>query len=111
MTAPTPEPLPGLEDLAGRRPAALEKAVRRTIAALSSSGRVTEADAARTALALTMADIITAKRASGRMSTIGMDAKVLMDLLDGLVGEAGGVDGELASALEEWAKADAGTAD
>lgn len=97
-----PIPLPGLESVDGRPPSPLESAIRRTIAALDGQSRLGEKDAARLQLALTMAGVIDAKRASGRMSTVGMDAKVLVDLLEGIVGDAETVDDDLRQALTEW---------
>lgn len=97
-----PIPLPGLESVSGQPHSPLAEAIRRTISALDGQARLGEKDAARLQLALTMADVIDAKRASGRMSTIGMDAKVLVDLLEGIVGDAESVDDDLKRALAEW---------
>lgn len=95
-------PLPGLE-LPPAPPSVLEAAVRRTLHALDAAGALNEANAARTALAIELAQVITTKRQSGRASTVGMDARVLMDLLDQLSPvEEGGVDSELRRALEAW---------
>ncbi len=108
MTTPTPEPLPGLAELDQAHvdhatPLAL--AIRRTVTALDAAGHVAEKDAARLQLALTMADIIDAKQRSGRLSTVGMDARVLMDLLDGIVGDAEGIDDQLQDAIAAWSAA------
>lgn len=97
-----PEPLPGLEPPA-RPPAALELAVRRTIAELHSRGYVDESSAARTALALELSQIITDKRTSGRTSTVGNDARVLVELLDKLLPAETGVDARLKQAMDQWA--------
>ncbi len=100
-----PEPLPGLEDLGERehlQASNVEKAVRRSIAALEQMDLVDEIDAARLALALELADIIAIKKRTGRMSTVGNDARVLVDLLDKLLPEASEVDEMLRRAMEEW---------
>jgi hypothetical protein len=96
-------PLPGLEP-AVKAAGDLAAAVRRSIAALNDEGLVAERDAARLALALEMADIIEIKKSSGRMSTVGNDARVLVDLLDKLLPEATETDQRLADAMEEWAR-------
>lgn len=106
MTTPTPEPLPGLDDLdpaaqAGVSP--LHRAIRRTVRELDEAGHVKAADAARLQLALTMADIIEAKQRSGRLSTVGNDARVLMELLTGLLEDAAQVDDDLRDAMAAWA--------
>lgn len=100
----SPEPLPGLEP---ERPSAsaLEVAVRRTIAALNAAGHIVESSAARCALAIELAQIISDKRRSGRTSTVGNDARVLVELLDDLLPEDTGADAALSSAMEEWTKA------
>lgn len=100
----TADPLPGLEPLE-RPPSALEKAVRRTIAALHALGHVTETSAARCALAIELAQIITDKRQSGRTSTVGNDARVLVELLDDLLPEDVGADAALQEAMREWSAA------
>ena len=100
-----PEPLPGLEALTPRQAhqaSALESAVRRSIAALESAGLVAEVDSARLALALEMADIIGIKKRSGRMSTVGNDARVLVELLDKLLPAATEVDEQLKAAVAAW---------
>lgn len=103
MTTPIPEPLPGLgEPTTAVMPSALRDAIGRTLRALDAAGHVDEKDAARLQLALTMADIIESKQRSGRLSTVGNDARVLMDLLDGIVGEADGIDDQLQDALDRW---------
>jgi hypothetical protein len=105
VTTPPPEPLPGLDDVEPAKSTELEAGIRRTLRALDTAGHVTEADAGRLALALVMADVIELKRRSGRMSTIGHDARVLMDLLDGIVADADGADDELRDAMAEWSQA------
>jgi hypothetical protein len=107
MTTPIPEPLPGLDDLDPERTSqtsALHRAIRRTVKELSEAGHVKPSDAARLQLALTMADIIEAKQRSGRLSTVGNDARVLMELLTGLLEDAAAVDDDLREAMEQWAQ-------
>lgn len=105
MTEPTP--LPGLEPPA--QPAsALEAAVRRTISALDAAGYLQESSAARTALAIELAQIISDKRQRGRTSTVANDAKVLVELLDDLLPEDAGVDAGLQKAMADWSAAIAG---
>lgn len=102
----TPDtPLPGLEPA---RPSDtnLERAVRRSIAALAGDDgdQIGDEQAARLALALEMAQIIGIKKRTGKLSTVGNDARVLVDLLDKLLPEsvAEDVDGQLAGAMAEW---------
>lgn len=100
--------LPGLEDLDERQSATaseVAKAVRRSIAALERMGLVGEVDAARLALALELADIIAIKKRTGKMSTVGNDARVLVDLLDKLLPDATEVDEELRRAVAAWDEA------
>lgn len=99
--------LPGLEP-APATAGPLERAVRRTLAALKEAGYVRERDAARCALAIELAQIITDKRRSGRTSTVGNDARVLVELLDDLLPEDTGVDNALQDAMAEWQSAIAG---
>lgn len=102
-----PDPLPGLEPPA-RTAGALERAVHRTITALNADEPLLEKLAAHTALVVKLAQIIDDKHASGRMSTVGNDARVLVDLLEALAPvEAGGpsVDQELAAAVAAWKQA------
>jgi hypothetical protein len=52
-----------------------------------------------------LAQIISAKRASGRTSTVGNDARVLVEILDGLAPApeaGGGGDAGLRAAMEAW---------
>lgn len=102
MTA-EPEPLPGLED---PKPGTsqLELAVRRTIAALAELDYVSEQHAARTALALELAQVIDLKHRTGRMSTIGNDARVLVELLDKIIPADTSVDDRLKQVMDEWAE-------
>ena len=105
MTTNEPEPLPGLGDIDQAQTAVssdLHRAIRRTVRELDEAGHIKAADAARLQLALTMADIIGAKQRSGRLSTVGHDARVLMDLLDGLLEDASDVDDDLRHAMEQW---------
>jgi hypothetical protein len=78
-------------------------AVRRTLAQLDADGALTEADAGRTALAIELAEVITDKRVTRKTSTVGHDARVLMDILDGLApATAGDGDLQLRRAMESW---------
>lgn len=100
--------LPGLEVLDERQAIAageVAKAVRRSIAALDRMGLVGEVDAARLALALELADIIAIKKRTGRMSTVGNDARVLVDLLDKLLPEQTSVDEDLRRTIAAWDEA------
>jgi len=105
VPATEPEPLPGLEDLSAseaRAASTVAKAVRRSIVALEAAELVTEVDSARLALALELADIIAIKKATGRLSTVGNDARVLVELLDRLLPEENGIDASLREAMEQW---------
>lgn len=104
----TPEMLPGLEP-APATASALERAVRQTIAALEERGYLSDTSAARCALAVELAQIISDKRRSGRTSTVGHDARVLVELLDDLMPEDTGVDEALAAAMKSWSDAIAGS--
>lgn len=63
-------------------------------------------DAARIALARELAAVIAHKRASGKASTVGNDARVLLELLDGMVPTeaATSADAHLANAMREWSE-------
>lgn len=103
-----PLPLPGLEQLDERRARTasdVAKAVRRSIVALERAGLVSEVDSARLALALELADIIAIKKRTGRMSTVGNDARVLVELLDKLLPQASAVDEDLRRAIAAWDEA------
>lgn len=103
IKADAPEPLPGLEAVERRATGDLEKGVRRTLAKLYADGYVTEADAGKTALAIELAQVMTGKRASGRVSTVANDARVLMEILDSFTPEdAAAGDALLMKAMEEW---------
>ena len=96
-------PLPGLDAApSGRAVPALEVAVRRTLAALDAEGLVHEVDAGRLQLAIELAQVISTKKSSGRASTIGNDARVLMEILNDFKEEASEIDAGLAAAMEEW---------
>lgn len=103
-----PEPLPGLDDPVsspGRGPTPqLELSVRRTLRALAAEEALQEADAGRVALALEMAAIISEKRASRKTSTIGHDARVLLDILDELSPAPSEGDAALKAAMGQWAE-------
>lgn len=99
--------LPGLEAPARKR-SGLEAGVERTLTQLAADGHIDpERDAARIELARELAAIIALKRSSGRASTVGADAKVLLDLLDGMVPAeaATGADIALSKAMEAWSVA------
>lgn len=101
-------PLPGLEPLGEREQRAASDvalAVRRSIVALERAGLVSEVDSARLALALEMADIIAIKKRTGRMSTVGNDARVLVELLDKLLPKQTEVDEQLRAAIAAWDEA------
>lgn len=98
-------PLPGLDDLddkARRATGELAAAVRRSIVALDAAGLVAEHDAARLQLALELSDIIAIKKRTGRMSTVGNDARVLVELLDKLLPVQTSTDDALRTAVAEW---------
>lgn len=100
--------LPGLDDARdATRPAApLEQAVRQTLQHLADSEALTPADAGRVALAIELAQIIGDKRATRRTSTVGNDARVLMDILDELAPAAGSEsDRELRATMDAWSAA------
>jgi uncharacterized protein YciW len=104
MSDPT---LPGLEPPAPRDDThELPIAVDRTLTALEDDGFLDEhRDAARRELARTVSRIIARKELTGRASTVGNDARVLMDLLDGMVpATAAGVDERLTQAMDEWSR-------
>lgn len=107
MTTEPDDALPGLEPPAPTA-SQLERATRATIAALSHDGQVRPGrDDATVALAIELAQIISEKRRSGRMSTIGNDARVLMELLGSLVPDAAAADADsdLARAMAAWSEA------
>ena len=96
--------LPGLE-LPAVPPSELAKAVEATLVQLQADGHLdTQRDAARMALARELAAVIALKRSSGRASTVGQDAKVLLDLLDGMVPTEAATSADLAlsKAMELW---------
>lgn len=104
-------PLPGLDvvdDLVERRRGSklsdLEAAIRRTLKALHDAGHVTEVDSGKLQLAIELAQIIELKKATRRTSTVGNDARVLMEILDSFVAEATDVDEDLKAAMEEWSE-------
>lgn len=109
-TEQTVLPLPGLEpitDAQAEQAGKLAVAVRRSVAALDRAGLVQEHDAARLQLAIELADIIAIKKRTGRMSTVGNDARVLVELLDKLLPEQTEVDEELRDAVAAWTAAGA----
>lgn len=99
--------LPGLEAPA-RRLSGLEAGVERTLAQLAADGHIDpERDAARIELARELAAIIALKRSSGRASTVGADAKVLLELLDGMVPAEAATSADIAltKAMQAWSEA------
>lgn len=82
----------------------LVKQVHATIKQLHEDGRIGVADSGRVALAEELAEVIAMKRRSGRASTIGQDAKVLMDILDGFREDAKGEGDVLRDAMAEWSR-------
>lgn len=98
------EPLFGLEpDEPTRKRPPLETAVRQTLQALNREGALTDSDAGRVALAIELSQIIADKRATRRTSTVGHDARVLMDILDELAPAAASEsDKQLRRAMDEW---------
>lgn len=101
-------PLPGL-DLPQLAPAdsPLAKAVDATLLSLVEASSLDPVrDAARIALARELAAVIVHKRTSGRASTVGNDARVLLELLDGMVPTeaATSADAALAAAMADWAR-------
>lgn len=99
-------PMPGLElPQLGLEASALAKAVDATLVQLiQDSSLDPQRDAARIALARELAAVIAHKRTSGRASTVGNDARVLLELLDGMVPTeaATSADAALANAMREW---------
>ena len=98
--------LPGLE-LPQLAPAnsPLAKAVDSTLISLVEASSLDPVrDAARIALARELAAVIVHKRTSGRASTVGNDARVLLELLDGMVPTeaATSADAALAKAMRDW---------
>ena len=96
--------IPGLEP-APEGMGALEAAVRSTIEVLHQLGLVEPKHAARCALAVELAQIITEKRKTGKTSTVANDAKVLVELLEQLVPvDDASTDETLRRAMEEWSR-------
>lgn len=101
-TEGTTPPLPGLEDIDPRGVAYLERGVRRTLARLHELGHLDEEDAAYTAMAVELAQIIAKKKSSGKLSTVGNDVRAMIELLDQLVPAESAVDAGLAAAMAAW---------
>ena len=80
----------------------LVKQVHATIVQLHEDNRIGPTDAGRVALAQSLAEVIERKTSSGRMSTIGQDAKVLMEILDGFREDAKGEADLMREAMEQW---------
>lgn len=104
-------PLPGMEEYSAEQhphgePQYLELAVRRTIARLDDLGYLDEMHSAHTAAAIELAQIITSKHHTGKMSTVGNDMRAMIDLLDRLVPvRDDSIDARLKAAVEQWTKA------
>lgn len=83
--------------------------MRATLEQLFLDGHITKLHAGKVALAVELAQVISSKRASGRASTIGNDARVLMEILDSFI-EDGDPDADagLRAALEAWSEEVAG---
>lgn len=97
------QPLPGMEDVRDRGVTTLEAAVRRTITRLDELGYIEEMHAAHTAAAIELAQVISLKHTTGRMSTVGNDMRAMIDLLDRLVPQRDdSVDLALKAAMEAW---------
>lgn len=101
--------LPGFEAMGSRGPARagepgpLEASVMRTLRALHAEGSISERDCGRVTLAMELAAIIGNKRTTGKTSTVGQDARVLMDILDSLAPAAGAEgDAALRAAMDQW---------
>lgn len=98
-------PIPGVEQKpTGRAVSSLEKAVRMTLEALMEDNLIEKRHAARVALAIELAQIVVMKRASGRVSTVANDARVLMELLDKLLPDDSGIDDALRAVMAEWSE-------
>lgn len=103
MSQPEMLPIPGMEPDPEHRPvSSLEKAVRATLVALQADGLIEDRHAARVALAIELAQIVTLKRSTGRVSTVANDARVLMELLDKLLPADSGIDDALRAVMKEW---------
>jgi hypothetical protein len=86
----------------------LAEAVDTTLRQLLDDGHLDpKRDAARIALAKSLASVIAHKERTGRASTVGQDAKVLLDLLDGMVPTeaATSADAALQRAMAAWSDA------
>lgn len=98
-------PLPGIDpDPTNRAVTELERAVRRTLRAMDEAGLVQEVDAGKLQLAIEMAEVIAMKKNTRRASTIGNDARVLMEILNDFKESASEVDENLAATMAEWAE-------
>lgn len=97
-------PLPGMEPVERRGVDDLERAVRRTLAELQRQGHIGEIDAGKLQLAIELSQVVAIKKRTGRASTIGNDARVLMEILDSFVDEATDVDDGLRDAMLQWSE-------
>lgn len=95
--------IPGLPTTPPAVAGALVLAVRATLDELHRQGHVNAVDVGKVQLALELAELITMKKSSGRASTVGNDARVLMEILDNFVTESKGEgDDMLRQAMDEW---------
>lgn len=98
-------PLPGLDEPA--RPAAvseLERAVRRTIAALRDQDLLTEADSASLQMMIELARIVSMKITTRRASTVSNDLRLLWEIKDSFTKADEEANEELAAAMRKWAE-------
>lgn len=105
QTEQTSLPLPGVAGPAGDG-GELEAAVRRTIAEHQLRANLGEVDAGKCAIALELCRVAVRKRASGRMSTVANDLRLLSELLDSMKPETTSeADERLRKAMDEWSAA------
>lgn len=102
QTEQTSLALPGVGGPAGDG-GELEAAVRRTIAEHTARANLGEVDAGKCAIAIELCRVAVRKRASGRMSTVSNDLRLLAELLDSMKPETSSeADEKLRKAMEEW---------
>lgn len=99
-TLDLPDFLPKVPDASA---APLVKAVEQTIQQLMEDGHIARVDVGKVQLALELAEVIAIKKATRRASTIGNDARVLMEILDAFVAETDeDGDEQLRAAMDAW---------
>lgn len=105
-TEQTAFPLPGMDAGDGRSDGGeLEAAVRRTIAAHTAQAHLGEVDAGKCAIALELCRVAVRKRASGRMSTVSNDLRLLSEVLESMSpATTSEADEQLRVAMAEWAE-------